>query len=407
MRGNFLTGERPAKPTPSAQVFSQPTSGDDHRKRGMSQRSLRVWSIVHRWTSLICTAFMLLLCLTGLPLVFGHELDVVLGDAIEAPVLPAAQANARATYDQILAAALTHHPGHVAQYMIWEPDEPLLPVIVTAPSADTPPDDTLSTVVDGRTAQALGLPPGKGSLKFVLLKLHVDMFAGLAGKLFLGAMGVMFLAAVVSGVVVYMPFWRKVGLGRVRLKKKRRIVWLDWHNALGMLTLVWAIIVGGTGSINTLADLLLEAWRNDQLAQMLAPYQGKPLVIASASVDDAVKVARAVAPEMIPSFVAFPGTRFSSPHHYTVFMRGDGILTTRMLRPVLIDASTGALTDSRELPWYLKLLLGSQPLHFGDFGGMPLKIFWAAFDVLTIVVLGSGLYLWLTRHNKRKRGASA
>ncbi|SAL68108.1 PepSY-associated TM helix family protein [Caballeronia terrestris] len=407
MRGNFLTGERPAKLTPSAQASSQPTSGDDHRKRGMSQRSLRIWSIVHRWTSLICTAFMLLLCLTGLPLVFDHELDVVLGDAIEAPELPASQANARATYDQILAAALKKHPGHVPQYMIWEPDEPLLPVIVTAPRADTPPDDTLSTVVDGRTAQALGLPPGKGSLKFVLLKLHVDMFAGLAGKLFLGAMGVMFLAAVVSGVVVYMPFWRKVGLGRVRLKKKRRIVWLDWHNALGMLTLVWAIIVGGTGSINTLADLLLEAWRNDQLAQMLAPYQGKPPVIASASVDDAVKVARGVAPDMIPSFVAFPGTRFSSPHHYTVFMRGDGILTTRMLRPVLIDASTGTLTDSRELPWYLKLLLGSQPLHFGDFGGMPLKIFWAAFDVLTIVVLGSGLYLWLTRHNKRKRGASA
>ncbi len=87
-------------------------------------------------------------------------------------------------------------------------------------------------------------------------------------------------------------------------------------------------------------------------------------------------------------------------------MRGDGILTTG-IRPVLVDASTGALTDSRELPWYLKVLLGSQPLHFGDFGGMPLKIFWAAFDVLTVVVLGSGLYLWLTRHNARKRRASA
>jgi uncharacterized iron-regulated membrane protein len=81
-------------------------------------------------------------------------------------------------------------------------------------------------------------------------------------------------------------------------------------------------------------------------------------------------------------------------------MRGDGILTTRLLRPVLVDAETGVLTDSSELPWYLKLLLGSQPLHFGDFGGMPLKIFWAAFDVLTIVVLGSGLYLWLSRGNK-------
>ena len=212
----------------------------------------------------------------------------------------------------------------------------------------------------------------------------------------------LFLAAVVSGVVVYLPFWNKVGLGRVRMKKSRRIAWLDGHNALGMLTLLWALIVGATGSINTLADLLLDAWRNDQLAQMLAPYQGKPPVTATASVDGAVATARRAAPDMTPSFVAFPGTRFSSPHHYTVFMRGDGILTTRMLRPVLIDAATGALTDSRELPWYLKLLLGSQPLHFGDFGGMPLKLFWAAFDILTIVVLGSGLYLWLSRGKKRR-----
>lgn len=408
MRGNYLTGQQSDRPTAQAPSHRPADRHDEHPKRGMSQRSLRVWSIVHRWTSLVCTAFMLLLCLTGLPLVFGHELDVLLGDAIEAPELSASQANARATYDAILHSALTQHPGHVPQYMIWEPDEPMLPLVVSAPRADTPPDDTLTTVIDGRTAQALGAPPGKGSLKFVLLKLHVDMFAGLAGKLFLGAMGVAFLAAVVSGVVVYLPFWRKVGLGRVRLKKKRRVVWLDWHNAIGMLTLVWAVIVGGTGSINTLADLMLEAWRNDQLAQMLAPYQGKPPILASASVDDAVKIAREVAPDMIPSFVAFPGTRFSSPHHYTVFMRGDGILTTRMLRPVLVDASTGKLTDSRELPWYLTLLLGSQPLHFGDFGGMPLKIFWAAFDVLTIVVLGSGLYLWLTRHNsRRKRAASS
>ncbi|SAK41798.1 PepSY-associated TM helix family protein [Caballeronia calidae] len=368
----------------------------------MSQRALRMWSIVHRWTSLVCTAFMLLLCLTGLPLVFGHELDILTGDAIEAPELPAAQANARASYDAVLQAALKAHAGHVPQYMIWEPDEPLLPIVVTAPRADTPPDDTLSTTVDARTAHPLGMPPGKGSLKFVLLKLHVDMFAGLFGKLFLGAMGVVFLAAIVSGVVVYLPFWRKVGLGRVRLKKKRRIVWLDWHNAIGMLTLAWALLVGATGSINTLADLMLDAWRNDQLAQMVAPYAGQPPVAVRASVDDAVTTARGVAPDMIPSFVAFPGTRFASPHHYAVWMRGDGILTTRIMRPVLVDASTGALTDSRELPWYLKVLLGSQPLHFGDFGGMPLKIFWAAFDVLTIVVLGSGLYLWLTRHNPRK-----
>lgn len=45
-------------------------------------------------------------------------------------------------------------------------------------------------------------------------------------------------------------------------------------------------------------------------------------------------------------------------------------------------------------------LLVSQPLHFGDYGGMPLKVLWAALDVITIVVLGSGLYLWWQRRKK-------
>ena len=78
-------------------------------------------------------------------------------------------------------------------------------------------------------------------------------------------------------------------------------------------------------------------------------------------------------------------------------MRGETPLTSRLLKPVLIDAETGKLTDTRELPWYIWALLMSQPLHFGDYGGMPLKILWAILDALTIVVLGSGLYLWLSR----------
>jgi len=47
----------------------------------------------------------------------------------------------------------------------------------------------------------------------------------------------------------------------------------------------------------------------------------------------------------------------------------------------------------------------SQPLHFGDYGGLPLKIIWALLDIVTIVVLGSGLYLWLDRRQRRTRGA--
>jgi uncharacterized iron-regulated membrane protein len=45
------------------------------------------------------------------------------------------------------------------------------------------------------------------------------------------------------------------------------------------------------------------------------------------------------------------------------------------------------LTDTRNMPWYVVALLIPQPLHFGDYGGMPLKIIWAVLDIITIVVL--------------------
>ncbi len=46
-----------------------------------------------------------------------------------------------------------------------------------------------------------------------------------------------------------------------------------------------------------------------------------------------------------------------------------------------------------DLPWYLRAIQVSRPLHFGDYGGLPLKIICLVLDLITIVVLGSGLYL--------------
>ena len=61
------------------------------------------------------------------------------------------------------------------------------------------------------------------------------------------------------------------------------------------------------------------------------------------------------------------------------------------------------MTDTRDMPWYVSTLFISQPLHFGDYGGMPLKVLWALLDILTILVLVTGVYLWMRR---RKSGVS-
>lgn len=356
-------------------------------------KTVRTWYKIHKWTSLICTVFLLLLCLTGLPLIFHHELDHLLGNTVEPPPMPAG--TPLASLDAVVEAGRKLHPDLVLQYLSWDPDEPN----VVSLSMGTSPKELAVRflTIDARTAEVLKAPKVQEGLMYILLRLHVDLFAGIPGKLFLGLMGLLFVASIVSGAVVYGPFMRNLDFGTVRTGKAARVTWFDLHSLFGIVTLMWAIVVGATGVINTWADLVVRLWQFDQLAEMTAPYRNRPAPAKLASLERAVAVARQAAPGMVPAFVAFPGTDLTSNHHYGVFMHGATPLTARLYKPVLVDAQTGELTDTRDLPWYVTALLVSQPLHFGDYGGLPLKILWALLDVVTIVVLISGLYLWIAR----------
>jgi uncharacterized iron-regulated membrane protein len=363
----------------------------------VTARSVRWWSIVHRWTSLVATVFLLLLCLTGLPLIFHHEIDEGLGYAPRAEISTTPQ---RARIDDIVNTVLHDRPGMVLQYIAWDQDQPGIVTAYVNHAANGKPADAVLAAYSGYSGKALGTV-GVGPMLFIL-KLHTDMFVGLPGKLFLGGMGTLFLVAVVSGVVLYWPFTRRLNFGAVRYHGSRRVIWLDWHNLLAIVTVVWAIVVGATGVVNTWAELLLDRWRATELNEMIAPYAGKTLPVHLASIDLVLANAAHAAPGTEPAFVAFPGTLFTSSRHFAVFLRGDTPLTSRMLQPILLDGETGQVVDTRKLPFYLKMLFLSQPLHFGDYAGLPLKIIWALLDVVTIAVIGSGFYLWLARRIRKR-----
>lgn len=370
----------------------------------MTNSSLRKWSWIHKWSSLVCTVFMLLLCLTGLPLIYHHEIGHLLGNEIEAPVLSPDQASRRADLDRVIAAGQARYPDKVMMYMSQDKDEPAFWFLTMG--AHPNDEKFVSIAVDARTGKYVAEPPIEGGgFMSVMFHLHVDLFAGLWGKVFLGFMGLLLVVAIVSGVVLYAPFMRKLDFGTVRHGRTPRLKWLDLHNLLGIVTLVWALVVGFTGVINTWADLLLKVWQATEIAEMTRPYQGQPMPATLASMETAVRRAEAAEPGMQVAFIAFPGTPFATPHHYGVFMRGDQALTSRLYKPVLVDATTARITDRRNLPWYLTAVLVSQPLHFGDYGGPGMQFLWAVLDIATIVVLGSGLYLWVKRGRTARQSA--
>ena len=364
-----------------------------------SPKALRAWFLVHKWTSLVSTLFLLLLCGTGLPLIFAHEIDHATGNSVDPPELAQVPAE-RASVDAMIADAQARYPDEHMQFVVGDPDEPDVWYIRMGESPEGSTINVFDTY-DARTGRHLNVYPLEaGGFMDVMERLHIDLYAGLKGTLFLGSMGLFLVLSLVSGVVLYGRVMRKLRFGTVR-QRAPRLRWLDLHNLLGIATLVWLLVVGFTGTINALAIPIFQTWQANELAAMTSKHAAPdaPPVTDLVAVDTVLENASAVTPGKVLSFLAFPGNEFASPHHFTAFMVGEEARTARLFTAVLVDAETGDVLEVSSMPWYAQVLFVSQPLHFGNYGGLPLKVLWALLDVLAIVVLGSGVYLWLKKRN--------
>jgi len=361
---------------------------------------LRLWQWIHTWSSLVCTLFLLMLCITGLPLIFHDEIDAWLDTpASTAPVRQEAQA---ADVDAMAALVRKQYPQRAIRFIVWL-DEPHQYRFGLSPGAAGQKPFAL---VDERGPAIAGEAWSEkdwrhGGPMALLLRLHTDMLLDMSGSLILAAIGALFLASLISGVALYGRFMRKTPFGTVRTHRSRLLRMLDLHNLLGIVLLTWMAVVGLSGVINTLDSFAFAAWREHSTGrQSTAPPLGPP---TARPLKTAVDLARRTLPDRDVSFLALPGSPFSADGAYTVFMQGRTPLTQHLLQPVVVRITDGALIRAAPPPWYMWLLEGSRPLHFGNYAGLPLKIIWALMDLATIAVLVTGLYLYLP---KKKRSHS-
>lgn len=153
---------------------------------------VRGWSLVHRWSSLICTLFLLMLCLTGLPLIFSAEID----RAFDRTAYDPPQAGRAApSLDRLIAMGRRLHPGQEVISLYADDDAPVI-TLRMAPSLkawhERPALEHLLQF-DAHSGRLLREGSrselARRSPTAVLLALHRSLFAGLPGELFLGVMG--------------------------------------------------------------------------------------------------------------------------------------------------------------------------------------------------------------------------
>lgn len=313
--------------------------------------------------------------------------------------MPAALDGRRASIDTIVESARRRYPAEVVRFVFVDDDE-LRAKVVMAP-ADSPDRSRDHRVeFDMRSAAMVADAPAPGPRPGTAMawisRLHTELAAGPGGAWVLAAVGAVFALSVISGVAIYGPYLRKLDFGAVR-HCTRRVRWLDLHNLLGISIAVWALVVALTGVLNELSKPLSAHWRRTGMSEMLQAWKGQPPVLSPGSAEAAMRTVQAALPGRNVTSVIFPSQSFSNPHHFLIWTNGNTPLTHRLFTAALVDARTGALTAVAPMPAYLRALQLARPLHFGDYGGLPLKILWALLDLIAIVVLGSGAYLSLGR----------
>lgn len=376
----------------------------------LRHRALRRWHWIHTWSSLVCTLFLLLICLTGLPLVFSEEINNWLKPHTYVSLPDDAP---RASLDRLAAIGRRMYPGQVIDSFFIDDDEPqvYLWMVPSFEALKANPKVMHFIRFDARTAQVLetskSLEEQQHTFMGVMLMLHTELFAGLPGELFLAVMALLFVIAIVSGVILYGPFMKKIDFGTVRQGRGVRLKWLDLHNLLGIVVLAWTLVVGLTGVMNELSVPLFGLWEQTDVAHVLSQWKDAPDIPVSqlSSPQAALETAQRAVPGNVVTSLIYPRPlsigNSAGPSQYLFWSHGASHLRERLFDPILVNARTGQLSLVASMPWYLRALEVSRPLHFGDYGGLPLKILWALLDFITIVVLASGLYLWIARRRTR------
>ena len=353
---------------------------------------------LHRWTSLIATVPFLVLCLTGMILIFHEEIDHAMGVVPEV----VGQAAPRPMRDSV-ATVEARFPDQRILSVAMEDDHPGVLMVATAPLQDRGYDRSVYHFADLSTAQLVGGVDLEKTLTGFLYTLHANWFLGPIGELMGALIALLVLVSLLSGLVVYAPYVKRIAFGVLRRGRGTRLLQLDLHNFIGAVVLGWALVVTVTGLMLGFSALVEGAWQARELPRLQAAFGGastnprRPTTTPDQAWQAAAK---AVSDAKVVS-VIWPDTDYSTQRHYTVFLSGKEGLKERMYQIALVDGETGEVATVTQPPWYLQAIWISQPFHFGDYGGLPLKLLWTVCVWLTLFITANGAWLWWDRRRRR------
>ena len=228
-------------------------------------------------------------------------------------------------------------------------------------------------------------------------QLHLRFyFFGWQGRVVTGIFGLVLLLSAITGVFIYAPFMKGVWHSGRRWWQVRsdrtQLAWSDVHKLVGIAALFFNVIIGATGAVLGLENLQRFS---PALATALHPSPGRYEVAACdqpAPLDQIVAAAERDTAGLRATLVSFPSAR---QQFFTISGDLPGRLRAAGSSWVAVDACARVLDrfDAREASMTASTYQWMEPLHFGDWGGWPLKLLYCLLGMTSGVLAISGLGL--------------
>ncbi|MFG1486380.1 PepSY-associated TM helix domain-containing protein [Halobacteriovorax sp. RZ-1] len=336
---------------------------------------------IHRILGLVLAVNFLVLGLTGVVLVWRHELSPV--QTVEQKSVFISEESSLSKIENYLSENKSYKDKKVLS--IFKGDDGDIQARVTEPGIEKFKGAMrLKFDLAGNVLSSNQVKP-TAFIDFIL-KLHRELLLGGKGKILIGLMGLFFLIALLSGALIANKFYRNVKTMNSRILLGRL------HKIIGVKTLAWLLIVTFTGAILAFNSTFIGLFLRDNVRA----HQANAIVIENAkyvSVMTVLKELETKLPHLEYDFISFPDNEFSVPNQFVVLMENE----EHHHEIAYVDGITGKLNRTVSLPWYLELLILSEPLHFGDYGGVILKIIWSVLGLISSFIPISGIYIFLFR----------
>ncbi|MBL6082655.1 PepSY domain-containing protein [Belnapia sp. T18] len=358
----------------------------------------RTWFLIHSWLGFKLSLVLGVICLSGSLASVSHEIDWLLTPTLRSSAPPSAPMAWEAAGDALAAA----YPGARIG-------------TVRAPEGPGFAATAIVTLPDGRQRIAhldpsTGCVQGDASRQTVqrfLRDLHMWLFITNSwGLVIVSAFSVPLLASLVTGLVVYKRFWR--GFFRLRLRAGSRVLVGDLHRLIGLWSL-WFVAAIGVTSFWYLIEVIgyMNGHRFDRPvpavpAQSLADLGAAPRPLGLGEV---TRLARAAYPGL--QVVAVVTAR-SVREPVVVWGQDAAWLVRERANAVRLHPVTGAVLDIQRgeaLTPMQRVVETADPLHFGNFGGLPVKLFYFVFGLGLTGLIVSGGWLALRRGTRLWRAA--